>query len=60
MSRLSILSGNTYVFEVRHKNHTFTPQVLSILEDYSNLNFIANEGNKKIEDEKRVREPFKP
>lgn len=38
-----VAAGNTYVFGVSHKSHNFTPQVLSIVEDYSNLNFIANE-----------------
>jgi hypothetical protein len=38
-----VISGNTYVFDVRDKSYTFAPQVLSIVEDYSNLNFTASE-----------------
>jgi hypothetical protein len=34
-------SGETYVFEVTHKRYTFTPQVLSVTNDLTELNFTA-------------------
>lgn len=33
--------GDTYIFEVKSKQYTFAPQVVSIIEDVSNLNFVA-------------------
>ncbi len=38
-----VIAGNTYILTVRHKSYTFAPQVLSIVDDYSNLNFTASE-----------------
>ncbi len=33
--------GQTYVFSVRHKFYQFTPQVLTVMEEISELNFTA-------------------
>jgi hypothetical protein len=33
--------GNTFIFDVRSKQYTFAPQVISVFEDVSNLNFTA-------------------
>ena len=35
--------GNTYILAVKHKSYAFTSQFLSVVEDYSDLNFTANE-----------------
>ena len=34
-------AGQTYVFSVRHKEYQFTPQVLTVYEEISELNFTA-------------------
>ena len=36
-----IQAGETYVASVRHKRFTFTPQVVTVLEDLAALDFIA-------------------
>jgi hypothetical protein len=33
--------GNSYVFEIRHKQYRFTPRVININEDIEDLNFTA-------------------
>jgi uncharacterized delta-60 repeat protein len=35
--------GETYLLEVRHKTFNFAPQIVTVNEDISDLNFIANE-----------------
>lgn len=35
--------GQTYVFDVRSKQHTFAPQVVSVSDELTELNFIAQE-----------------
>jgi Carboxypeptidase regulatory-like domain len=36
-----VLAGETYIVSVTHKRLTFSPQVINVLEDFSELNFIA-------------------
>ena len=36
-----ITAGETYIFTVSHKRHEFTPQAVNVLEDMTELNFIA-------------------
>lgn len=36
-----IKAGETYILDVRHKGYEFTPQVVSVTEDFTKLNFPA-------------------
>jgi len=36
-----VAAGETYVFSVRHKRHTFTPRIVSVTEELTELNFTA-------------------
>jgi plastocyanin domain-containing protein len=36
-------AGQTYIFSVRSKRYQFTPQVVTVMEDLSDLNFTAQE-----------------
>lgn len=36
-----IAVGETYTFQISHKRYTFTPQVLTVIEQLDDLNFIA-------------------
>ena len=35
-------TGAIYVFDVRSKQYTFAPKILSIVEDMNDLDFVAN------------------
>lgn len=39
----NVMVGETYVISVNHKRYTFTPQVVSVMEDLTELNFMAEE-----------------
>ena len=43
-----VASGETYIAQAIHKKYTFSPQVVAVAEDISDLNFTAGqEGQKK-------------
>ena len=37
----NVRAGDAYIFEVRHKSHTFAPQVLVLTDELSDFDFIA-------------------
>jgi hypothetical protein len=37
----NVLAGGTYIFIVHSKRYTFQPQVITVMEEMENLNFIA-------------------
>ena len=37
-----VSAGENYILTARHKNYQFAPQVVSVNEDLSELNFVAN------------------
>jgi CSLREA domain-containing protein len=40
-------SGETYIAQANHKKYTFSPQVVTVAEDISDLNFTAGEAGQK-------------